>query len=228
MEMTAERRERIASIDKVIRKITWQGQKQSLQTLSRPDIDLTMPQMVTLFAIRSAGTCRMSELAELTNQSAGTLTGIVDRLIDDGLVQRVRDTEDRRVVQVALTEAGEERLQRVEQARVDDMFWMLSRFSNEQLHHLEDLLNLLLEGIYEWHSNNLGERATLHANNASNGNGKHAVTHDEQPVLHNVPAMARANGNALNGISNSSNGNSNGNGSRIAHTPNARSSANRH
>lgn len=166
----------------------------------------------------------MSELAELTNQSAGTLTGIVDRLIDDGLVQRVRDTEDRRVVQVALTEAGEERLLYVEQARVDDMFWMLSRFSNEQLHHLEDLLNLLLEGIFEWHSNSLGERETLHA---SKGNGKHATTHEEQPKLHNVPAMARTNGNALNGISNG-NGNGNGNGSRIAHTPNARSSANRH
>ena len=35
-----------------------------------------MPQMVTLFAIRGAGTCRMSELAETTQQSAGTLTGI--------------------------------------------------------------------------------------------------------------------------------------------------------
>ncbi len=224
METTAERRERIASIDKVIRKITWQGQKQSLQTLSRPDIDLTMPQMITLFAIRSAGTCRMSELAELTNQSAGTLTGIVDRLIDDGLVQRVRDTEDRRVVQVALTEAGEERLLCVEQARVDDMLWMLSRFSDEQLHQLEDLLNLLLEGIFEWHNNNLGERAMLQA---STSNGKHTTLHGEQPKLHNVAAMARTNGNALNGISNgSSNGNSNG--SRIAHTSNARSSANRH
>ena len=82
----------IASIDNVIRQITCQSHKQLLQTLSRPDINLTMPQMVTLFAIRSAGTCRMSELAETTQQSAGTLTGIVDRLIDEDLVGRVRDS----------------------------------------------------------------------------------------------------------------------------------------
>lgn len=142
-----ERMRRIQAIEHVIRQITWHGQKQSLQTLSRPDITLTMPQMVTLFAIQSAGACRMSDLAEITQQSAGTLTGIVDRLIEDGLVGRVRDVEDRRVVQVALTEAGRQRLRRVEQARVEDMGRMLGRFSYEEMCQLEELLRLLMAGI---------------------------------------------------------------------------------
>nr|AMP48336.1 MarR [uncultured bacterium]AMP48367.1 MarR [uncultured bacterium] len=147
MVETIERTTRVAALDQVIRQITWQAQKQSLHTLSRPDIALTMPQMVTLYAIRAAQTCRMSDLAEITQQSAGTLTGIVDRLIEDGLVGRVRDVEDRRVVQVALTAAGEERLARVEMARYEDMAQMLARFSMEQLCTLEDLLCLLLSGI---------------------------------------------------------------------------------
>ena len=105
---------RIGAIDELIRRITWQSHKQLLQTLSQPAIALTLPQMVTLFAIRGAGTCRMSELAEITRQSAGTLTGIVDRLIEDDLVGRVRDVDDRRVVQVTLTAQGKERLARVE------------------------------------------------------------------------------------------------------------------
>lgn len=138
-----------SAIDDIVRQITWQSQKQLLQTLSRPEINLTLPQMVTLFAIREAGVCRMSELAEITQQSAGTLTGIVDRLIDEHLVGRVRDVEDRRVVQVMLTRQGEQRLALVEAARRADMDRILARFSLEQLRDLEHLLQLLLDGINE-------------------------------------------------------------------------------
>jgi DNA-binding MarR family transcriptional regulator len=143
----SERARCVASIDHILRRLTWQGQKQSLHTLSRPDIALTMPQMVTLFAIRDANICRMSELAEVTQQSAGTLTGIVDRLIEDGLVARVRDADDRRVVQVALTDTGRERIERVEQARHDDMTRMVVHFGLDQLHQFEELLRLLLVSI---------------------------------------------------------------------------------
>jgi DNA-binding MarR family transcriptional regulator len=140
---------RIGAIDELIRRITWQSHKQLLQTLSRPAIDLTLPQMVTLFAIRGAGTCRMSELAEVTRQSAGTLTGIVDRLIEDDLVGRVRDVDDRRVVQVTLTARGEERLARAERARREDMERMLTEFSLEQLGALEGLLSMVQHGLQE-------------------------------------------------------------------------------
>jgi DNA-binding MarR family transcriptional regulator len=149
MEDHEARAARICAIDDVIRRITWQSHKQLLQTLSRPEIALTLPQMVTLFAIRGAGTCRMSELAEITQQSAGTLTGIVDRLIEDSLLGRVRDVEDRRVVQVTLTSQGEELVTRVEQARREDMERMLQQFSLEQLGALEGLLSLLLGGLHE-------------------------------------------------------------------------------
>lgn len=136
-------------IDDIVRQITWQSQKQLLQTLSRPEIGLTLPQMVTLFAIREAGPCRMSDLADITQQSAGTLTGIVDRLIEENLVGRVRNAEDRRVVQVMLTRQGEQRLALVEEARRADMDRILSRFSLEQLQDLAHLLQLLLDGINE-------------------------------------------------------------------------------
>lgn len=147
MDTTIARAERIATIDAVMRQLTWRAHKQSLLTLNQPDIALTMPQMITMFAIQAAGTCRMSELAEVTQQSAGTLTGIVDRLIVDGLAARVRDADDRRVVQVALTAAGEERLARVQEARCEDMALVLQHFSFEQLEQIEALLQLLLSGI---------------------------------------------------------------------------------
>src|SRR6266508_3134409 len=109
MTERATRDVHIKAIDRMIDEVTWQAQKQAIQTLIRPDIDLTMPQMVTLFAIREHGTCRMGALIEATRQSGGTITGIVDRLIADGLVARTHIADDRRVVEVTLTPAGDQR-----------------------------------------------------------------------------------------------------------------------
>jgi DNA-binding MarR family transcriptional regulator len=103
--------------------------------------------MVTLFAIHESGTCRMSTLAEITQQSAGTLTGIVDRLIDDGLVARVRNATDRRVVEVTLTQDGEQRLQRVSVARHEDMSRTLEQFREDDLELLQRLLQQFLDAV---------------------------------------------------------------------------------
>ncbi|NTW28953.1 MAG: MarR family transcriptional regulator [Coriobacteriia bacterium] len=59
------------------------------------------------------GPRRMSDLAEGTCTSQASLTGIIDRMEERGLVERVRPAGDRRVVEVSLTEAG-----RQEKARV--------------------------------------------------------------------------------------------------------------
>lgn len=148
-ERPSERSTHIVGIDQALRAITWQTQKRWLHMLSRPSIMLTLPQMMTLFAIDAAGTCRMSELADVTQQSAGTLTGIVDRLIDYGLVARVRDAEDRRVVQVTLTPLGSERLDQVAQTRYADMARVLQQFSLEHICLLDGLLQRLLAGLGE-------------------------------------------------------------------------------
>jgi DNA-binding MarR family transcriptional regulator len=49
---------------------------------------------------------RMTELAECAHTSQTSLTGIVDRLEEHGLVVRSRSAEDRRVVEVAATDRG--------------------------------------------------------------------------------------------------------------------------
>jgi DNA-binding MarR family transcriptional regulator len=141
------RESRITAIDQMIDEVTWQAQKQAIRTLMRPGIELTMPQMVTLFAIREHGACRMGTLVEATRQAGGTVTGIVDRLIDDGLVARSQAADDRRAVEVRLTPAGEKRARRVVDARHADMCRILERFSDHQLAEFERLLLLFTQAI---------------------------------------------------------------------------------
>jgi DNA-binding MarR family transcriptional regulator len=147
MAQPISREDNITTIDHLIRDIVWHTQKQASHTLTQPSIALTFPQMVTLLAIQQHGTCRMSELAEQTHQSAGTLTGIVDRLIADGLVERTRSVNDRRVVEVGLTDEGKQRLYQASEARHKDIRRVLDKFGDSDLAQLLALLRRFLDGI---------------------------------------------------------------------------------
>jgi DNA-binding MarR family transcriptional regulator len=75
---------------------------------------LTVPQLVALRCIQeNEQGCNMSELAESARQVSATMTGIIDRLVDRGLVERTRDPRDRRSLRVVLTPQGKELLEKV-------------------------------------------------------------------------------------------------------------------
>ena len=70
------------------------------------DLDITQTQLLTVIALYEQSPCRLSELTARLNIAAPTTTGIIDRLKNRGYVKRVPDTQDRRVVNVSLTEKG--------------------------------------------------------------------------------------------------------------------------
>jgi DNA-binding MarR family transcriptional regulator len=148
MTERATRDEHIAAIDRMIDEVAWQAQKQAIQTLMRPSLDLTLPQMITLVAIHTHGPCRMGTLVEATRQSGGTVTGIVDRLINDGLVARAHAVDDRRAVEVALTSEGERRVHDVGLARHEDMCRILAGFDDSQLAEFERLLRMFTLALH--------------------------------------------------------------------------------
>ena len=69
-------------------------------------LDLTPPQFYVLATIGYAGGLPFGEIGEKMMVTVSNLTGIVDRLEEKGLVARERDTHDRRVIRVRLTEKG--------------------------------------------------------------------------------------------------------------------------
>ncbi|MEV6812917.1 MarR family transcriptional regulator [Micromonospora sp. NPDC051296] len=71
---------------------------------------LTQAGMVTLMALAQHGELPHRAVAELCFVRPATLTGIVDTLERDGLVERHRDDNDRRSVKLALTPAGRARV----------------------------------------------------------------------------------------------------------------------
>ncbi len=67
---------------------------------------ITQTQFLLLIAIHSYGQATMSLLAKSMHVRMPTATGMVDRLVRDGLVTRSANAEDRRQVTIALTEKG--------------------------------------------------------------------------------------------------------------------------
>ena len=72
---------------------------------------LTAPQLLVLRAIEKEGKPSTSTLARHIVVSHATVTRIIDRLERAGLVERQKSTEDKRVTNVSLTEAGRSKLE---------------------------------------------------------------------------------------------------------------------
>jgi len=77
---------------------------------SQPELHGLQRQQYWVLAALARGPRRMSELAECSQTSQASLTGIVDRMEEHGLVDRLRSSEDRRVVEVVATDTGRELL----------------------------------------------------------------------------------------------------------------------
>jgi DNA-binding MarR family transcriptional regulator len=94
---------------------------------------LTLPQFVALNVLEEKeGETRMGPLANATMQSAASMTGIVDRLLERGLVERERHPDDRRSVLVHLTDRGRQLLIEVRQDRHEQVRRMLGQLSLEE------------------------------------------------------------------------------------------------
>src|SRR2546428_5464171 len=66
-------------------------------------LNLTVPQIRMLHAIRKQGRMRGSQLARELGVSPGAVVQVCDRLQEQGYLERVPDTEDRRVTWFQLT-----------------------------------------------------------------------------------------------------------------------------
>ena len=67
---------------------------------------LTGPQLTVVKMLETMGDLSLSELSDAIRAQNSTVTGIVDRMEREEIVERVRSTEDRRVVRIHLTEKG--------------------------------------------------------------------------------------------------------------------------
>ncbi len=75
---------------------------------SEHGIPLSHVQVLSM--LNETGSMSVSEISHRLGIAKPNITPLVDRLIEDKLVDRIRDTQDRRVVNVVIMDAGREKL----------------------------------------------------------------------------------------------------------------------
>ena len=109
---------------------------------------LTQPQFSVLETLGHLGPMTIGDASKKMLVTGGCMTVIVDNLERDGLVERVRSTEDRRVIKVRLTPKGEKLFKNVfsQHAQVvERLASVLTTDEQLQLSHLLKKLGLALK-----------------------------------------------------------------------------------
>ena len=106
----------------------------------RQDFDTTLPRFDVLAQLdRSPVGLTMGELSGRLMVSNGNITGLIDRLVSEGLVERANHPEDRRTVRVTLTDKGRSNFRRMTPKHagwIDSLLAGLSRQDKARLYTL--------------------------------------------------------------------------------------------
>ncbi len=107
------------------------------------ELGLTMSQLRVLYMLQAGPGTPAGAVAAHLKVRPSTATGIVDRLVRDGLVRRERDDLDRRRVRIWLTERGMRVINEL-RARNRAQIWKIFRnFSQQQLDDIDRTFTLL-------------------------------------------------------------------------------------
>jgi DNA-binding MarR family transcriptional regulator len=90
------------------------------------DSGLTVTQLRSLFLIVNKGSTNFRRVAEALNVTPANVTGIVDRLEEQGLVSRTQNPEDRREMTLQATTEGHTLVSNLKEAGIKEMTRILS------------------------------------------------------------------------------------------------------
>jgi DNA-binding MarR family transcriptional regulator len=85
------------------------------------DSGLTLPQITALHALRWGGPMSIGGLVDEIGLSVSATSHLVERLVERGLVDRTEDPDDRRLKRVAVTDTGKAIVDRLADARHEDL-----------------------------------------------------------------------------------------------------------
>lgn len=112
--------------------------------ISASNLGISSAQWIILVRIASGQARTASELCRCGRYDTGSMTRMLDRLERKGLVKRVRSADDRRVVELHLTDAGRALYPKLPPVAVSVLNHHLRGFSHAEVATLTDLLKRIL------------------------------------------------------------------------------------
>jgi DNA-binding MarR family transcriptional regulator len=111
------------------------------------ELVLTLAQVRALGVLEERDGCTMGELARRLGVSLSATTGLADRLVQHGGIERVADPADRRVVRLRLSREGRRARDSFRREKRRRMETVLHGLSLAELNRVADSLALLREAL---------------------------------------------------------------------------------
>ncbi|OYD08595.1 MarR family winged helix-turn-helix transcriptional regulator [Paludifilum halophilum] len=134
-------KELVTEIERVVREISVIIKRKGRDLLT--EFPITPPQFTALLWLNEEGDMTIGELSQKMYLACSTMTDLVDRMEKNGVVERVRDSRDRRVVRIHLLEKGSSIIRDVLEARQAYLSEILSHFTEGEVREMAKQLSLL-------------------------------------------------------------------------------------
>jgi len=108
---------------------------------------LTLPRFWVLLNLKKHGRLSLGALKDHLFLAASSTSQLVDSLVQDGLVTRIRDEDDRRLLHLELTEAGATVLEDALSFRYEQIAGVLSDRANPKIKTALEVMALLDDGL---------------------------------------------------------------------------------
>lgn len=123
---------------------------------------MTRSQWAVLAKLERSEGLKQSELAELMDVQPITLTRLIDRLCDNGLIERRADADDRRAKRLYLTDAAKPILKHLHALRAEITGEALQGFDEAAIRKLVEQLDAIKDNIRDAMSADNNEKARRH------------------------------------------------------------------
>lgn len=133
----------IEQAEKKLRFIATMVKKNGRKILT--NYPITQSQFIALQWIAEHEHLTIGELSKKIGLAFSTTTDLIDRMEHNGLIKRVRDEKDRRVVRIQTLDKGRDIIKEVIDERRDYLRRVLDNLTSEQQKQLNEILYLLYE-----------------------------------------------------------------------------------
>jgi len=107
-------------------------------------LDVSAAQWIVVLLVGQSAASSATGLCEMLGYDPGAMTRLLDRLEGKGIVRRVRSPEDRRTIQLELTDSGKTLYPKIISAMVDVNNSLLQGFSHDEVSQLDGFLRRML------------------------------------------------------------------------------------
>ncbi len=111
------------------------------------EYNLSFPQFKMLHLLKRTGPQRVSHLAETLGLTSAAITGLTDRLLIEGYVERERAVKDRRVVFITITDKGTKLIQQITENHEESTQTIFISLDDEDIKHLKRIFTAMLDNL---------------------------------------------------------------------------------